>query len=159
VKTIYFGIDPGAKGGIAAIWGDKPTNAIPMPYGDGEYDVQAICKYLDYDKDEVRCMCVMEKVHSMPKQGVASTFAFGKGFGILIGILGALEIPAMLVPPQAWKKVMLAGEDKSDKGSSIRVARRLFPGVSLKASSKCRTDHDGMAEALLLAEYARRICK
>jgi hypothetical protein len=36
------------------------------------------------------------------------------------------------------------------------VCRRLFPGVSLRATPRCTTDHDGMAEALLIAEYARR---
>ena len=34
--------------------------------------------------------------------------------------------------------------------------KRLFPGVNLKATERCRKDHDGIAEALLIAEYGRR---
>ena len=32
----------------------------------------------------------------------------------------------------------------------------LFPDVSLLATPRCKKPHDGMAEALLMAEYARR---
>jgi hypothetical protein len=42
------------------------------------------------------------------------------------------------------------------KNTSIAVCKRLFPDVSLLPSERCRKDHDGMAEALLMAEYARR---
>lgn len=38
----------------------------------------------------------------MPGQGVSSMFAFGKGFGIIIGILTANDIEINLVPPQKW---------------------------------------------------------
>ena len=54
------------------------------------------------------CNVFIEKVHSMPGQGVASMFNFGKGYGIWIGILAALKISKTLVTPQEWKKEMMS---------------------------------------------------
>jgi hypothetical protein len=38
----------------------------------------------------------------------------------------------------------------------VDVCKRLFPGVNLLPTERCRKESDGMAEATLLAEYARR---
>lgn len=89
----------------------------------------------------------------MPGQGVTSMFNFGKGFGWILGTLEAYSVPYELIRPQKWKKEFSV---TSDKNTSINVCKRLFPQVSLLPSEKCRKDNDGMAEALLLAEYARR---
>ena len=96
--------------------------------------------------------CV-EKVGAMPGQGVTSMFNFGKNVGYIEGVLETLGIPYQLVPPQKWKKEFSLG---SDKKQSIEVCKRLFPDISLRRTDKCRTDDDGMAEALLMALYAQR---
>lgn len=158
MKT-YYGIDPGAAGAIAAIYpASNHAQVWPMPYSSSAYDLDRLRELLSFDPENEQPFAIIEKVHAMPKQGVTSVFSFGKGDGILLGMLGALKIPHIEVPPRTWQKVMLEGEDKTDgKAASIRVARRLFPGVSLRASDRCRVDHDGMAEALLMADYGRRI--
>ena len=46
---------------------------------------------------------VVERVHSMPRQGEASTFSFGCSFGVVLGVLGAMGIPFELVAPKVWK--------------------------------------------------------
>jgi crossover junction endodeoxyribonuclease RuvC len=97
---------------------------------------------------------VMEKVGPMPKQGVTSMFTFGAGYGALQMAAVSNGCRLFLVTPQEWKKVILAGTDKS-KDSSIRVCECLFPSVVLVPPG-CRKPHDGMAEAILLAEYGRR---
>lgn len=98
-------------------------------------------------------MACVEKVASMPKQGVKSTFEFGKSAGYIEGVLSACGISYQLVPPRVWKKEFSLG---SNKHESIVVCKRLFPAVNLRPSPVCRKDSDGMAEALLMAEYARR---
>ena len=75
--------------------------------------------------------------------------------GDLLGILEALGIPYRLVTPQAWKKTVLAGTTK-DKSAAVQFCRRAFPGVSLTPGRK-RVPHDGMADALCLAEYGRQL--
>ena len=155
---IYIGIDPGKNGGIAVINDKfpKPVNITVYKYSDDDLiDVIDVCtkgSSLAVHRDE-EIKCVLEKVNAMPGQGVVSMFNFGQNFGFIQGVLKAYEIPFELVPPQKWKKEFSV---TSDKNTSIEVAKRLFPGVNLKATEKCKKDHDGMAEALLMAEYARR---
>lgn len=97
--------------------------------------------------------CV-EWVASRPGQGIAGAFSFGKSAGYIEGVLSACDIGYQLVSPQKWKKEFSL--IRKDKSASIAVCKKLFPKVSLRRTAKCRTDSDGMAEALLMAEYARR---
>jgi hypothetical protein len=90
----------------------------------------------------------------MPKQGVVSTWKFAENYGFIQGVLSSYDISYQLVPPQKWKKAFsLVNQDKN---KSIEVAQKLFPNVNLFATERCRKPSDGMAESLLLAEYARR---
>ena len=147
---IYIGIDPGMKGGVAYIDTiTKNYTAYPMP--------STRLQLAECIKNVTQwgcCTAIVECVHSMPKQGVSSTFKFGKGYGEILGILAALNIVIHEPTPQAWKKAMLAGTDKG-KDASIQVAENLFPEINLVPKG-CRKPHDGMAEALLMAEYGRR---
>ena len=45
----------------------------------------------------------LESVHSMHGQGVCSVWSFGEGFGIVKGVLTALNIKYKLISPQYWK--------------------------------------------------------
>lgn len=147
---IYIGIDPGKKGGIAFM-GDGKNNSETYPYSD---DVLINNLRLIYVQGwQSDAICYLEHVHAMPKQGVSSTFNFGMSFGFIQGVLKAYGIRYELVTPQKWKKEFSC---TSDKNTSIEVCKRLFPNVNLKATDRCRKDHDGMAEALLIAEYGRR---
>jgi crossover junction endodeoxyribonuclease RuvC len=93
----------------------------------------------------------IESVHSMPGQGVRSTFDFGMNFGIWLGVIAALNIPMELVTPQEWKKHYgLIGKDKD---ASRIIAVQLFPQMAMELKLK---KYNGRAEALLLAEYLRR---
>jgi hypothetical protein len=92
----------------------------------------------------------------MPKHGIVSIFRFGEGYGMWQGALAALGIPYQAVLPQAWKKVVFPGTAR-DKAASILFAQRRFPSVSLLASPRSKVPHDGIADALALAEFARRI--
>ena len=80
-------------------------------------------------------------------------FHFGVIFGWLKGVLDLGEISYQEIRPQTWKKEFGLN---SDKKKSIDVCRQLFPDVELKRTPKCRIPHDGIAESLLMAEYARR---
>ncbi len=148
VSMIYIGIDPGAKGGISFIQYMDNTRI-----GVHSYSMQEMLTQIKgVTEDET--FCVLEKVHSMPQQGVKSTFNFGVSFGYIKGVLETLDIPYQEVPPQAWKREFnLIGTDKK---ASIACAQRLFPHANLLATTRSRVPSDGMAESLLMAEYARR---
>ena len=146
---IYIGIDPGKNGGIAKI--NTDTGFVKTVTFSEESLISELEGYFMFDKSPLRC--VLEKVNAMPGQGVVSMFNFGQNYGFIQGVLKAYGIPYELVTPQKWKKEFSC---TSDKNTSIEVCKRLFPNVNLKATDRCRKDHDGMAEALLIAEYGRR---
>ena len=150
---VYIGIDPGKNGGYAVISKEElsPSSVTVVPMDEKSFveDMRFISEA--FSTNEIRCC--LEKVGSMPGQGVTSMFTFGTGYGFIQGVLTAFGIPFQLVPPQTWKKVFSLN---SNKQTSIEVCQRLFPYVSLYRTERCKKPHDGMAEALLMAEYARR---
>lgn len=146
---LICGIDPGAEGGVAfAAATQGGADAFPMPLAGKDLDGQRLAQWLrDYRPDRV----YVEKVHSMPRQGVASTFRFGRGYGAILGVVQALGFPLFHVTPQAWKKVVLAGTEK-DKAAAVEYCRNRWPDTPL-VLPRCRVPHDGMADALCIAAY------
>lgn len=149
-----IGVDPGQKGGVAVISGNELVSNDITPRikhkNKWEYDVRAMNELLVKVK-HLNPVMYLEKVHSMPKQGVRSTFNFGTGYGIWIGLATANNIPLELVTPQKWKGKILADTDKS-KGAAITKAIRVFPHVDLKPG-RLITHHDGMADAICIALF------
>lgn len=147
MQTLFIGIDPGKTGGIAFI--DAETGlAATAPYSDME-----LIQLCSGNHKLVRCVCCLEKVGARPGQGVTSMFNFGQSVGYIKGVLESFGIAYQEITPQRWKAEFGLN---SNKAASVEVCRKLFPNVSLLASERCRKPHDGMAEALLMAEYARR---
>ena len=143
----YLGFDPGKEGAMAVIG----PHLIPSAHA---FDKHVYVEKLADLKKQFNLFAVVEHVGAMPGQGVTSCFSFGESFGWLQGVLDAMQIPYELARPQKWKKVFSC---TSDKNTSIAVAERLFPEVDLRRTPLCRKPHDGKAEALLIAEFARRI--
>ena len=146
MKTLFIGIDPGKSGGIACI--DTESG---IRYTEPYSDKALIDLCIDSKYNEV--ICCLEKVGARPGQGVVSMFSFGQSVGYIKGVLESFRIPYQEITPQKWKREFGLN---SEKAASAEVCRKLFPDVSLLASPKCKKPHDGMAEALLMAEYARR---
>lgn len=150
--TLVVGIDPGLTGALAILdndgalvaLADLPVSRTPgkLAWIDGWHLEDLLGTHTQINK----CVAVVELVSSMPKQGVASSFAFGVAFGSILSILQAWEMPLHLVKPSKWKRdLQLAGKDKK---ASLYKARLLFPGADLKLAK-----HHGRAEALLLAYW------
>lgn len=162
MNKMIIGIDPGFQGGISLIH-DNGYEAIDMPTintakgkkQSTQYDLPSLAGIFINALKSFDVIAYVEKVHAMPKQGVVSQFNFGMGYGILLGILAALQIPYTLVTPQKWKKEMMAGTSK-DKGASVLRAGQLFPNAELKTSRGKLLD--GRAEALLIGQYGRLQC-
>ncbi len=142
----YLGIDPGAKGAFACLI----ESDVFMVYMMNKAGFLTLADYLWQTKAHV--VCCIEKVHAMPKQGSVSMFTFGEGYGWLKGVLDGYSIPYQEIPPQTWKKEFGLN---SNKTKSVEVAHQLFPHVNLVPDG-CKKPSDGMAEALLLALYAKR---
>ena len=145
---ISIGIDVGKSGGVAIIDSIKSKNA-PIQAVKCPETVKDMSKVIEWHKWESRDMlCVIEKVHSMPKQGVKSMFTFGKNFGQWLGILTAFEIPYIEVPPQKWMKYYgaMPKEKKERKTHLKHLAQSLYPTVNVTLHT---------ADAILMAHYCR----
>lgn len=154
MHSISIGIDPGKSGGFAIIVTDGGgfQHIAVHAWDDTEF-VEQMAEIAESVESGVRVRTCLEKVGAMPGQGVTSMFNFGKSAGFIEGVLKAYKIPYQLIPPAKWKKEFSLDHSKQ---KSVEVAERLFQDVSLMRTSKCRKASDGMAEALLMAEYAER---
>ena len=140
--SVVAGIDPGKGGGISFI--DRHTEELLGTYRmpvdkDGILEMDIRTLLVEHCTQSV----IIEKVWSMPGQGVSSTFTFGMGFGILKGICVGLQIPYYLIPPPTWRKTVGLTVGKS-KDSSIAHAKNLFPYLSGDLNK------DGPAESALI---------
>jgi crossover junction endodeoxyribonuclease RuvC len=140
-----IGIDPGQKGGIAYMaTGCDIAYAMPD-------SPQGIITLLNCWPSNDTVM-IVELAQTMPKQGVVSAFTYGRHFGGFEWYAYMRGIKYIEVRPAKWKKDMGLN---SDKINSIKLCQRLFPTIEL-VQKGCRKPHDGMAEALLIAEWKRR---
>ena len=148
-----LGIDPGQTGGLAVV--DFDVGEEPFFYGGimmpltvvnrkKSLYIAAILDWLPPDID----VGVIEAVHAMPKQGVSSSFQFGRMFGAAETLLYNADTHAY-VSPNVWKKFMNLS---SDKGASIDLATNIFGKFDAKHFWPLKK-HDGIAEAALMAVY------
>jgi hypothetical protein len=158
--SLILGIDPGFTGALALY--DSATShlvaAIDMPLahqsllnGPQRPTIDAsmiLCLIRPYQSEIV--LAVLEKVSAMPGQGVSSMFRFGEGFGVIQGIIHALNIRLLMPPPAVWKSQMKV---TADKKSSLAKVRKEFPE---QAHIFARQKDNGRAEALLLAMFGAR---
>jgi len=178
--VIIIGIDPGLDGAIAVLTGEGAVarwlNGRPMleamPRAAKVLDVSQLVTTLDAlyaeacgtararlndDLVRRRVHAYLEKAQAFPKQGGSSSFKFGRVFGIVEGLIAAQRWPLTMVPPSVWTRAMHAGcEGSTPKQRSAVAASRLFPGIDLHKSERSRKPHEGIVDALLIAEYGRR---
>jgi len=156
-----LGIDPGKDGFLCLLGGAASPSFQPMPTiaqgkgGKRLYDDSMIASLIrGYSPD----VAVIEKQQAMPGQGGSSMFSIGVGFGLLRGVCAARAMRVLIPHPRTWQKVMLRDIPGTDtKARALIAAQRLFPNVDLRATERCRKPHSGKVDALLLAEYGRRV--
>lgn len=148
---ILLGIDPGLKGGIS-VYKDNNYFCYEMPVKKIKKDtVLDIKKVIDILKDCSGGKCFLERSQAMPKQGVVSMFNYGKGYGILLGILHSFNIEVQEVTPQIWKKHFSL--IKKEKIDSVSLAEIKNPKEEFR--TKRGRILDGKAESFLILEWGK----
>lgn len=153
VVKFIVGIDPGKDGAIAVLNRDgEVVDLAGMPL-DSDFQVETSRINLFSDTNE--SFCFIEKAFCMPRQGAPATFTCGLNYGKLLAIIEFLKTPYTVISAQKWKKYF--GLLKKDKKASVAIACKLFPNhKKLFYTSRGRI-LDGIAEAVLIAEYGRRV--
>jgi crossover junction endodeoxyribonuclease RuvC len=158
----WLGADPGLSGAIALLTGDclavldvKDMPAMTTPAGKRVLDHWALASILGgwTSVFDIKGATV-ELVHSMPKQGVTSSFSFGSSFGALCQGIASAGLDFALIPPATWKAIYGLRGGRENKELSRAKASELFPGHANLWKLK---KHDGRAEAVLLAHYGSKL--
>lgn len=153
----FIGVDPGKTGHIAIIneEGEYLFDA-KIPLIDGEL----ACSVLETHCLGARCVA-LEQVQAMPgggvrRPGIVSTFNFGKIFGETLACIRMCNAPLLRPRPQEWQKLIYGGRKKGQdpKETSRAVAAERHPSIADRFQTKVSA---GLADALHLAEYARRL--
>jgi crossover junction endodeoxyribonuclease RuvC len=148
--TLVLGVDPGLTGALAILSADGTLELVAdlpvirdrsLAWIDGS-ELQSLILGALQGRTAV---AMVERVSSMPGQGIASSFQFGVGFGSILSILQAMHVPLEFVTPAVWKRSYGLSRDKH---ASLFKARLMFPAADLHLAK-----HDGRAEALLIAQY------
>lgn len=158
---LWIGIDPGKQGAIAMIEGNQQqitgVTICDMPLlPNGEVNATQLHNILIRKNSVLSTTCYVEKAQPMPKQGVVSVFSYGCGYGTILAILHLLYIPLQEIPASKWKKSFSLSKDKTE---SVTKAIELFPSFVSERNFYTPKGRllDGRAEALLIAEYCRRM--
>ena len=149
---LILGIDPGTSGGIAIVKVENkklPTiifgSKIPIVtiYGKKIIDTKRVVSKLNNFSLDI---AIIEKVHAMPRQGVTSSFQFGRSFGSIeaLSYLNCKRVD--YVAPAVWKKFLGLGSTKKD---SLDLARLKFGDLEYWKFK----GNDGIAEAALLTLF------
>lgn len=154
-----LGVDPGLGGALALydIHADSLT-ILDMPTFSittngkvrRQIDISTVAWWVDSQSEHIS-FAIVENPHAMPKQGVSSSFSFGKSCGLIQGVIAANFIKMTLVDPRTWKTLLRVPADKD--GARAR-ASQLLPKHSPLWSAR---SHDGRAEAALLAYYGANV--
>ena len=162
MRDLIIGIDPGSKG-VACIFYTSKLEREWVEISDTD-------KLLRLFKaaSMVDSVVVIEEVHAIHGSSAKATFQFGYNIGMIHGMLKAMHLPYVLIPPKKWQNEMWCSSDKrwgtplkpsrklDTKTTSLNAAKRLLPDIDWRRTDKCKNPDDNKVDATLICEYARR---
>lgn len=165
--STYVGIDNGINGGLAIIGpvrGAPPVAVLRMPVKAGQVDVLAVVDWLDSHNVIPAAIGVEMPCDRMPKIQSMRSLALNCG-----RLLGALRVRYRNHPTKieevesnastTWQKTILGKVPQGKtKAYALAAAKCIWPDESFIPRG-CSTPHDGIIDAVLIAEFLRRRAK
>lgn len=164
MSKTYIGIDIGKHGAIAIINKDGSIVTHAMPLLSGDVDIQGLIHIL-LRYTPANTHVVFEKLGVIFGSSKQTAFSMGYQSGVVETACVAYALPYTKVRAVDWQKQMFQGvttinkvgsSAKNTKAMALVAIQRIFPNVKLTATSRATKPHDGLIDALLMAEYARR---
>lgn len=154
---IFVGVDTGKNGAIAAVTESGDLLANIVHFSDATTEGRIGLLVADYlhalvesqHGDSSAVVVTVERVGAMPKQGLSSTFVFGRVYGeALTGVLCS-AVRMSLVAPAVWQRDLQLpkSEDKIARKRLLRDAASTHFGRKFTLAE---------CDAAWLAEHGRR---
>lgn len=156
---MIVGVDNGLDGGLCAVSKHNGSiiDKIRMPTFQlskkREIDIRSICRWLEEFNTPFVLAIEEPLAHAKSSQAMRS---MAMSFGKLIGMAECKGYEVARISVHKWQTVMLGKTPKGQtKKVAFELAERLAPDENWLANKKCRTPHDGMVDAYLIANYYR----
>lgn len=164
MEKTYVGIDIGKSGAIAILYPRGEIKVMRMPMVNSEldyadlYNIIAQCSGTKYH-------IVFEKLGVIFGSGKSTAFSMGHQSGAVEMACIAAKTPYTKVRAVDWQKEMFKGVNevtkdgtgkRDTKAMAYIAIKRLFPQLELKFTPRATVAHDGLVDAVLIGEYARR---
>lgn len=158
----FLGIDPGKEGAMVLlssageVLGHRKLDVTKEKKERKEYNLERLIGVFNTIHEQYPNVLVcLEHLHAIPGLGCLAGFMRGYSMGIIEMALTQHGWGYKKVTPSVWKPLML-GPSGGDKDVAILAAARLFPNDIWRFEKKRKGYDDNIAEALLIAEWARR---
>ena len=157
---MIVGVDNGLDGGLCAIaqFSGEIIDKISMPCQQRskkrEIDIRKVHQWLS-DLNTPFVMAIEEPLaHAKSSQAVRS---MAISFGKLLGMAECKGYEVARISVHKWQKAVLGFIPKGmTKIAALNAAERLAPEENWLKNKRCRTPHDGMIDAFLIAHYYRQ---
>jgi len=174
MEKIFIGIDIGKDGAIKVLDPkDNFTCVMPLD-SEGALDIDILKTILStYRLESLRSPneyhVIFEKLTPLHLASKSSNWSLAHQYGAIEACCISLSLPYTKVPPKEWQAMMFSNiaplrkkDGTSDtKGRALLKVQELFPSMKLTDPNKpkSKVPHNGIVDAILLAEYGRRKIK
>jgi hypothetical protein len=155
-----MGIDIGKAGALAVIYPDGTIKTFEMPKIKTELNYHELYHIIRNVMNDAYSLLgkdayvVFEKLGVIFGSGKQTAFSMGNQAGAVEMALIANQLPYTKVRAVDWQKAMFQGVEEITKPS--KTGKRIFPELKLTFGTRATVPHDGLVDATLMAEYARR---
>ncbi len=162
--SLILGIDPGLNGALAVL--DPASLRIVAMLGmpamrlgkakGSKLEVSARTLVVMIEREALPAVAnvFLERVSSSPQMGVTSAFQFGRGYGVIEGVIAALGWPIEYVTPAKWKKALRVPAEKDDaRARACEIMPRDSELWTPRRGVMNQKQASGRAEAALIAMY------
>lgn len=166
--SVYLGVDPGLNGGWAVVSGDKIRYKMAMPTlsfttSEGntkkEIDREGVLSFLSRLPPHTHV--IIEEQKAFRGQDITSSCTICRNYGIVQMALTAAHFYITEVPSDVWQAhfgIVSAKEGKgTTKEQAFHIAQRLYPNADFRKSELSRIAHNGMVDAMLIANYCQSL--
>jgi len=173
--TNYLGIDPGLDGGFVVLLDPRLDYRHPIPPIMGKYVMPTIniskkgARRREIDRQSLLnslqslsypTIAAIEEQIPVRNQNIKASYTTAKNYGMILMALTATGIRTKEVSAHDWHSHFgivnnKKGKGKTTKAQAFEICRRLYPNEDFRKSERSKVFHDGIVDAVLIAEYCK----